>query len=57
MHQENTCLRIPLAAARDPRSRCLGNSLATRSLRDDRYTRNEQYTRNKLNRMATEELQ
>jgi hypothetical protein len=33
---KDTCIRIPLAATRGLRSQCLGSSLATRSLRDDR---------------------
>jgi hypothetical protein len=33
---KDTCLRIPLAAARGPQSRCLGSSLAARSLHNDR---------------------
>jgi hypothetical protein len=32
----DTCLKIPLAAAQDLESRCLGNSPAARTLRDDR---------------------
>jgi hypothetical protein len=42
---KDTCLRIPLAAARGLQSRCLGNSLAARSLRDDRQARNNNTTR------------
>jgi hypothetical protein len=33
---KDTGHRIPLAAAQGPRSRCLGNSLAARSLCDNR---------------------
>jgi hypothetical protein len=37
---KDTCLRIPLAAARDLQSRGPGNSPAARSLRDDRQAGN-----------------
>jgi hypothetical protein len=43
MHKD-TCLQIPLAATRDFQNRGLGNSLAARSLRDDRQAKNNQYT-------------
>jgi hypothetical protein len=39
---KNTCLQIPLVAARG-----LGNSLAARSLRDDRQAGNKQANKNK----------
>jgi hypothetical protein len=35
IYAKDTCVRIPLAAARGHRSRCLGSSLAARSLHDD----------------------
>jgi hypothetical protein len=44
-------LRIWIAAARGPRSRCLGSSLAARSLRDDRQAENNNTTRINQNRI------
>jgi hypothetical protein len=49
---KETCLRIPLAAARGLRSRCHGNSPAARSLHDDRQAGNNNTTRINQNRMV-----
>jgi hypothetical protein len=48
---KDTCLRIHLVAARGLRSRYLGNSLAARSLRDDRLAGNKQENINKKSRV------
>jgi hypothetical protein len=53
---KDTCLKIPLAAARGLRSRGLGNTPSACSLLDDRQAGNKQYTQNKSNR-TTEEYQ
>jgi hypothetical protein len=49
---KDTCLQIPLAAARGFRSRYLGNSPASRSLRDDRQAENNNTTRINQNRIV-----
>jgi hypothetical protein len=49
---KDTCLQIPLAAARGLRSQCLGSSPATRSLRDDRRARNNNTIRINQNRIV-----
>jgi hypothetical protein len=47
---KDTCLRIPLVAARDLQNRGLGNSPAARSLRDDQLAKNINTTRINQNR-------
>jgi hypothetical protein len=47
---KDTCLQIPLAAARDLQSRGHGNSPAAYSLLNDRQARKKQYNKNKSNR-------
>jgi hypothetical protein len=44
---KDTCLQIPFATASDLQSRGLGNSLAARSLRDDRRVGNKNENKNK----------
>jgi hypothetical protein len=53
---KDTCLRIPLAAARVLQSRYLGNSSAARSLCDDRQAGNNNTTRINQNRIVKREI-
>jgi hypothetical protein len=53
---KDTCLRIPLVAARGLQSRCLGSSPAARSLRDDRQVENNNTTRINQNRIVNREI-
>jgi hypothetical protein len=49
---KDTCLRIPLAAARGLRNQYLGNSPTAHSLRDGRQARNNNTTRINQNRIV-----
>jgi hypothetical protein len=53
---KDTCLRIPLAAARGLQIRCLGSSPEARSLRDDQQAGNNNTTRINQNRIVNREI-